>query len=72
VFSRRAPTKTRNHQFVVEAPFVKPALMPDTLKEYFLPPRSRTPSLPPTPMTRLPGERGVLPPFGYCARSIAK
>src|SRR6185369_13474375 len=44
----------RPTSLVVEAPIVKPTLMPETVKGYFLPRYSRTPSPPPTPTMNPP------------------
>src|SRR6185369_9064786 len=44
----------RPTSLVVEAPIVKPTLMPETVKGYFLPRYNRTPSPPPTPTMNPP------------------
>src|SRR5215510_3095701 len=46
--------RARPTSLVVEAPTVKPTLMPETVNGYFLPRNSRTPSPPPTPTMNPP------------------
>src|SRR6185369_9970805 len=72
--------RARPTSLVVDAPIVKPTLMPDTVKGYFLPRYTRTPSPPPTPTMNPPlvkttatcpvsARDGVLKPIAPASRA---
>src|SRR5689334_16738070 len=72
--------RARPTNLVVDAPIVKPTLMPETVKGYLLPLRTRTPSPPPTPTMKPPlvkttetwpvsAREGVLKPASEATRA---